>query len=886
VFAVTAMPLAAGTNLGPYEILSPAGAGGMGEVYRARDTRLDRIVAVKVLAEHLATNPEFRQRFEREARAASSLNHPHICTLHDIGRHEGVDYLVMEYLEGESLAARLANGPLAPDQALRYAIEIADALDKAHRQGLVHRDLKPGNIMLTKSGSKLLDFGLAKASAAAAAAEGLTATLKPSEPLTSAGAVIGTFQYMSPEQLEGREADTRSDIFAFGAVLYEMYTGRKAFAGKTQASVIAAVLAGSPQPLSPPVLDRIVRVCLAKDPDERWQSMHDLKRELEWMRMAPEPTVQAQPRPAGRRIWIASTAVLLLAVIALAFVYFRSIGPAPETVRFFVTPPEKSIFGESMAISPDGKRLVFSASGADGRNMIWLRPLNALAAQPLTGTEEGTFPFWSADGRSIGFHALNKIKKIDSFGGPAQTLCESPVARGATWNRDGIILFTPDATTPLYRLSADGGVPVPATELDRAAGETSHRWPQFLPDGRHFIYWARGTSQDNEAVYVGTLGSAKRTRLVRTAYLAQFTRATASGNAYLLFLRERSLMAQRFDLGSFQLVGEPRTVAQQIGTTSGAPGFAFFSVSDNGVLCYRAGGELDIQLVWFDRAGKRLATVGPNGAAHPTLSPDEKRVAMIRPDPQISSTDVWVLDLARGTPTRLTFDPGMDYLPLWSPDGSHIVFSANRKANSDLYQKLSSGAGSEQLLLKTEDVKFPTDWSRDGRFLVYERLEVKTKWDLWVLPMTGDRKPFPFLQTEFTETQGRLSPDSRWMAYTSNESGTSEVYVQPFPASGAKWQVSVNGGMQPKWRRDGKELFYLAADRKLMAVEVNAGAVFESGIPKPLFDTRIGTSNPLYLFNQYDVTGDGQRFLVASTPNEATSAPIAVVMNWAAELKK
>ena len=684
------MPLSPGICLGPYEILAPAGAGGMGEVYRARDTRLDRTVAVKVLAEHLASNAEFRQRFEREARAASSLNHPHICTLHDIGQHQGMDFLVMEYLEGETLSARLQHGPLPHEQAMRYAIEIADALEKAHRQGLVHRDLKPGNVMLTKSGAKLLDFGLAKANVGSVAAEGLTATLRPSTPLTSAGAVIGTFQYMAPEQLEGREADARSDIFSFGALLYEMYTGRKAFDGKTQASIIAAILAGSPPALSPPALDRIVKVCLAKDPDERWQSMHDLKRELEWMQSAPDAQpAQAPVRQARPIAWIGATAALLLAVLALAFVHFRESRPAPETVRFFVSPPPRATLGESFAISPDGKRLAFTAEGSDGRNLIWVRSLSSLSAQPLAGTDEAIFPFWSPDSRYLAFFAQNKLKKIDAAGGPAQTLCDAPVGRGGAWSREGFILFAPDAATALYRVPVDGGVPSPVTQL--SAGETSHRWPQFLPDGRRFLYWSPGSSRETMGVYLGIPGSAGRQLLTRSNSMGLYTR-DAAGAGYLLFLRDRSLMAQSLDPRSFRLGGEPRILEQHISVSPGSLGFSSFSVSAAGVLCYRTGAEIDTQLVWFDRAGKRLGMAGRAGSTHPALSPDEKRVAVSRQDAQATNFDIWVLDLLRATPTRLTFDPTPDYMPTWSPDGSRIAFAGSRQGVMDLYQKLASGA--------------------------------------------------------------------------------------------------------------------------------------------------------------------------------------------------
>ena len=899
------MAISTGTRLGPYEILAPLGAGGMGEVYRARDTRLDRTVAIKVLLSDVSASPEARQRFEREAKTISQLSHPHICALYDVGSYEGIEYLVMEYLEGETLSDRLARGPLPLEQTLRHGIEIADALDKAHRQGIVHRDLKPGNVMLTKSGVKLLDFGLAKLRQGESQplASRLSALATQGTPLTAEGTILGTLQYMAPEQLEGREADARTDIFAFGAVLYEMATGRRAFAGKSQASLIAAILEHEPEPISgvqpmtPPALDRVVKTCLAKDPEERWQTAHDIGVQLRWILEARSQTDVAAPPGAAaarwknreRAAWIVSGLLLLALVGSLAALFRigrREPATAPAT-RFAILPPGKSTFtapGESAssqpALSPDGRSLAFVAYAGGGQHLIWVRPLDSLAAQPLAGTEDSSYPFWSPDGKSLGFFAHGKLKRIAVSGGPPQTLCDASAGRGAAWSRDGVIIFTPTQAEALYRIPAGGGAVTPVTTLDSSREESSHRWPSFLPDGRRFLYWTRSRRAANNGIRVGSLDSKDVTSLLPADGMAAYVRP-----GHLLFVRQGALLAQPFDPRSLKLEGESLRVAEPLGYGN-PPGYATFSVADSGVLAYVPGVSPNRELVWFDRSGKELGSVGePWIYISPALSPDEKRVAVGVRDPRAASADIWLVDLARGIRSRFTFDPANETTARWSPDGSRVVFSSNRAGFTDFYEKSSSGAGEEKPVFRSDQDKFLTDWSQDGRFLAYHTPSPKTGWDVWVLPLSGDRKPIPFVQTEFSEAQGQFSPDGKWLAYASDESGIFEVYVRPFPAPGGKWQVSTSGGTQPQWRRDGKELFYLSEEGKLAAVEVKSGSTFDASAPRPLFQARFPTASAPF-GRTYTVTADGQRFLVTRLMEEDRAIPITVVLNWTADLKR
>ena len=886
------MTLSPGTRLGPYEILAAIGAGGMGEVYRARDTRLDRTVAIKVISA-IADSPDVRQRFEREARTLSTLNHPHICTIHDVGREGTVEYLVLEFVAGETLAARLERGPLPIDDAIRRGIELAGALDRAHRAGVIHRDLKPANVMLTKSGLKVLDFGLARFKAAEAHRPESVLTME-SPGLTGQGTILGTLQYMSPEQLNGGEVDARSDIFSFGAVLYEMATGRRAFEANSQASVIAAILEREPPPIvssgksgmiAPAVLDRIVRRCLAKDPDDRWQSARDLVIELESLRssaglpaVAETPTKSPAHRtatPSGRTAALVA-AVAVLAAIATAggaFWYVRaSRVDAPELRLDVVTPPSPSPI--PMALSPDGRHVVFIASPPGSPSAeLWLRTLDTIGNQRLAGTVGADFPFWSPDSRSIGFFADGKLKRYDVSGGAVQTLAAAALGRGGTWSKDGVILFAP-TVGPLFRVAAVGGAATPISTV-ATPDEVSHRFPQFLPDGRRYLYFVQGNAKV-QGVYLASLDQPKGRRLFESG-----TRAVFAPPSTLLFLQQNTLLAQRFDAAAGALAGEAVRISDSIASDAAFNSSAI-SASDTGLIAYRAGSANELS--WVDRAGKtmQILTFAEHGPQNcPELSPDARRVAMDRTVG--GNRDIWIYELTRSIATRFTVQGGIDATPIWSPDGKWILYRSNRAGTNQLYLKPAIGVGAEENL-KTGDLSSGAgDWSPDGKTILFSVADPATGIDLWGLRLEGDRKPFPVVKTSFEERDPQFSPDGKWIAFASNESGRPEVYVQAFPAAEGKTQVSSSGGTQARWRRDGRELFYVASDGMLMAVPIGAtrpGQPIEAGAPAPLFRARVSSAGGGLLRQQYTVSADGKQFLINAISEEAARAPITIIANW------
>ena len=882
------MPLSSGSRLGPYEISGPLGAGGMGEVYRAHDSRLGRDVAIKVLPSHLSASPELRMRFEREARAISQLSHPHICTLYDVGRQDGIDYLVMEHLEGETLAQRLERGPLPPDEVLRRGIEIADALSKAHRQGVVHRDLKPGNVMLTKSGAKLLDFGLARALEPAAREPGsfagaLSQTPTLTRPLTGEGLIVGTFQYMAPEQLEGAEADARSDVWAFGATLYEMATGRKAFEGHSHASLIASILKEQPRPiaellpLSPPGLEHVVERCLAKDPDDRWQSARDLVYELRWALEGGSRAGIPAPVAAGRRrrerITTIVAGVASLAALGLAAGWVVRRPSMPPVVRFEIRPEHTIQFQDAPRISPDGRVLACSATDSTGITRIWVRPLANTSAAPLPGTEGAGRPFWSPDSRSLAFFADGKLKRVDVSGGPVISLSEQASGSDGTWSRNGVILFDGGAGDPIRRASARGGpatsVVPPDTARHRAVG-----WPCFLPNGKDYLFLLIG---EQNVLCAGRLGSSRYRELGPCDSRAEF----APG--YVLFMRGGSLVAQRFDARALKLLGDPFPIAD--GVRIGANGNADFSVSGTGVLTYATGSTQGARLVWVDRSGHPMEVVEaatPLGNfLNPGLSPDGRRVALRVLDPRLRSRDVWTLDLTRGMTSRFTFDVGNENNPIWSSDGARLLYVSDG-ASGGLHVRNASGTGEDERLLAGDLTTIPTDWSRDGAYVLYDQQVATGKTQVFALPTAGDRKPFVVLQGPYDQGQARFSPDGRWIAYTSNEAGRPEVFVQSFPGRTGKWQISTTGGSDARWRSDGQELYYLSPDQRIMAVAVRTSPSFDPDAPRPLFTAEVllpGVPGVTH----YAVSADGQRFLLVVPESGQALAGTQTVLNWAVE---
>jgi Tol biopolymer transport system component len=894
------MRLAPGARLGAYEITGMIGAGGMGEVYRARDTKLGREVAIKILPLRLSNDPHSLELFEKEARAVAALSHPNILAIHDFGENDSMVYAVMELLQGETLRARLKQGAIPARKSVEYAIQIAGALAAAHAKGIIHRDLKPENIFLTTDGHvKLLDFGLALQREPSAPVEDESSTPTLTQGLDS-GSVVGTVGYMSPEQVRGAEADYRSDIFSFGCVLYEMLTGKRAFLYPTNAETMTAILREDPPEMLkasaeiPLGLERIVLHCLEKGPEERFQSARDLSFDLQTSlnassssaaRLAADAmwTPPAERSRLRERVaWLAFVALLAVGVYTLVH-FLRVARPAAGKVLSEIAPPENTQVG-GVAVSPDGHLLAFIA-WKDGRSQIWLRSLDALEQHPLANTDGAEYPFWSPDALQIGFFSDGKLKKIPASGGPAQILADAPAGRGGAWADDGTIIFAPSFDLPLYWISSAGGEASPLTKLDSSRGELSHRWPYFLPDAKHFLYFTFSTSQDKTGICVGSLDGKTKSFLIPSGYGAAY-----AAPGYLVFTRERALLAQPFDTGTLRFTGNAVTLADQIGVNELE--YAHFSVAEAGnVLLYRRGGYFQgSELHWFARDGRPLSTLGATDRYWSSrLSPGDKSVAVEIQDAQSRANNIWIFDAGQSRPRRFTFNPTDDVAPIWSPDAKRIAFAARRPGpHYSLYTKPSSGAGRDEPLLQTEADAFPQDWSHDARFLLYVQLAPggRAAGNIWALPMQGEPKPFPLVQTRFNSDYPRFSPNSRWIAYRSNESGHNEIYVIPFQlsggqTSGGKWQVSVGGGDMPVWRADGKELFYLSPDQRVMAVAVREkNGTFEFDPPRALFQTHALGG----LGNRYDVSDDGQRFLVL-IQKEENSSPLTLVLNWSSGLK-
>ena len=880
------MTLATGSKLGPYEIVGALGAGGMGEVYQARDTRLERTVAIKILPAQLSNDPVRKQRFEGEAKTISRLNHPHICVLYDVGHQDGVDYLVMECMEGETLGKRLEKGSLPLDQVLRFGAQIADALDKAHRSGVVHRDLKPGNIMLTPTGAKLLDFGLAKPAAALISSDTRTAATRNS-PVTEEGTIVGTFQYMSPEQVEGKELDGRSDIFSLGAVLYEVLTGQRAFEGKSQLSVASAILEKEPaaissiKPMTPATLDHVVKKCLAKLPDERWQSASDLASVLKWVAESAGNTsstalLVSAGKTRERLAWLIAAAVSVALIVGT--IWWRSSKPPEQSMQFYAPLPFPA---RDIAIAPNGHTIAVVGYRESARkNVLWIYELGTQDAKSIADSEGATYPFWSADGRSLAFFADGKLKKLEVAGGPVQTICDAPSGRGGTWNKDGVIVFTPDASPGigLHRVSALGGTPTQISKPDKSRGETTHRWPMFLPDGKHYLYMVANISgrKGVDAIFVGSLDSNEKRFVVDANANAAY-----AAPGYLVFYHDKTLLAQPFDQKRLTLTGEPTTIQTEI-EYQPSVARAVFAVSDNGLLVSQTGSGVALsQPVWFDRRGKEAGVVGKPGVyGNVSIAPNGRSVAVDKTDMGSLNSDIWTYDLQRDSAMRLTFGSGYDFLAMWSPDAAQLVFGANGQLGRGMYIKNSDGTQEEKSIAQDDSDKYPDDWSRDGKYILYNRAG-----DLWFVTFP-ELKSRLFLKAVSVLRNGQFSPDGKWVAYSSNETGKWEIYVTSFPDARGKWEVSTGEGEQPRWRGDGKELFYLSLDGKMMAAPVTAGNKFDAGTPVSLFQAtprQAVSSTDMFV---YDVSRDGQRFLINTQVKQAEAQPMSVILNWPAKMNK
>jgi serine/threonine protein kinase/Tol biopolymer transport system component len=889
------MAIVPGRRLGPYEILSAIGAGGMGEVYKARDTRLDRIVAIKVLPAHLADRADLRERFDREAKTIASLNHPHICTLYDTGHQEDIDFLVMEYLEGETLAQRLVRSALPIQLVLQYAIQISDALDKAHRKGVTHRDLKPGNIMLTKSGTKLLDFGLAKLHQGASPATPFSELPTEKVAITAEGSILGTLQYMAPEQVEGKEVDARTDIFSFGVVVYEMATGKRAFEGRSQASLIAKILEADPppmsslQPMTPPTLDRVVKKCLRKDRDDRWQSARDVTDELKWITEGTGTASAAPSIPVAIsrpwRLWALVAGLTCLVVVGVAL---RSLMHSPSTVsrpisRLLMTLPANDRLRlaatEPVILSPNGSRLVYAANRG-GINQLFIRAIDSFDAKLIPGTEGAFGAFFSPDGQSIGFIAGGKLNKVSLNGGAPMSLANTLGDRGASWGPDDTIIYAPTTNSGLFRVSAAGGTPNPLTFPDRKAGEYGYLWPQFLPGGKEIIFtiWSGVGGIDHAKIGLLSLDTGKQRVLVEGGTYARYV-----PSGHIVYARAGGLLAVPFDLQRLEVTGAPVSILEGVGMDPSF-GSAYFSSSADGLLAYVPGGLTgsDSSLVWVDRKGMaQVLPVPPRAYDSPRLSPDGKRLAV---GINGNSPGLWIYDLERGTLTKLIEAGVISPYPIWTPDGKDVTFKAPLGDPFNLYTMPADGSGAPERLTTNEDIKWPGSWSPDGRVLAFIEQGPTAVPGIQVIKLEGDRNAQTFSPAPTSKVGGVISPDGRWIAYESSESGRAEVYVQPFPNSGGRWQISTDGGTEPVWNRNGREMFYRTAN-KLMAVDVVTQAAFSADKPRLILEGRYMARTGGSPAN-YDVSPDGQRFVMIKSSDETPATQINIVQNWFDELKQ
>jgi len=904
------MALAPGTRLGTYEVVGPLGVGGMGEVYRARDSKLRREVALKVLPDAFAADAERLARFHREAQLLASINHPNIAAIYGFEDSGNVHAFVMELVEGPTLADRVKIGALPASEALPIAKQICDALEYAHERGIVHRDLKPANVKITPDGAvKVLDFGLAKALETQDPAANISNSPTLTVASTRAGMILGTAAYMAPEQAKGRPADRRSDIWAFGCVLYEMLSGKQPFSGETVSDTLAEVLKVDPDwsalPAGTPAsIQKLVRRCLVKDPKQRLQAIGEARIVIEQalnpsavisgidsvaLPGATASAAQAAIQPWRRALPWAVAAILLITSALFAYAYWREVSVPARSVRSSILPPDQTNFDLDASagtpeISPDGKRLVFLAKDSTGKAMLWVRDLDSSSARPLDGTQGASFPFWSPDSLFVAYFASGKLMKIDVSGGPAQTICDAPNARGGSWSSDGVIVFAPKVTGSLSRVSAAGGSPTELFPVNGAAQILTLRWPVFLPDGKHFLYWAGNPftvgSVDTNGIFLASLDGKPGKFLFPSDSDALY-----APPGYLLFLRSRTLMAQAFDTGSLQLKGDAVPIAEHIGNPQSYR-FGHFSVSQHGELVYTETIAERSQITWLDSSGKQLSTLGDQAVIeYLRLSPDGKTLAEAVQDPQSSNIDIWLLDLARGVPTRLTFDPGSHFYMAWSPDGSEIAYSSTAGGHLSIYEKAANGTGGIQPLVEDNSQKLLHDWSRDGRYLAYSLLDAQAGggFGIWIKPLFGDKKPFALVQSQFNLLTPSFSPDGKWLAYTSDESGKREVFVIPFPQGAGKWQVSSGGGGDPHWRGDGKALFYISGDNKMMSVDVQEqGGSFVIGKTQTLFPT----SGLSYQGGSYDVTSDGKKFVIAASIAPSATKPVTLVTNWTTDLTK